>query len=110
MQDIVTPVHPALDLGWRWRNAFEGLGGAFHSRLAPAALRDPYWIARSQSMARELGLQDDWWQAQEALQAFAGNRPLAGSAPLASVYSARPSSRTGRRPKRSGYRHRSSPG
>ena len=87
MQDTVTPVHPALDLGWRWRNAFEGLGGAFHSRLAPAALRDPYWIARSQSMARELGLQDDWWQAQEALQAFAGNRPLAGSAPLASVYS-----------------------
>ena len=87
MQDTVTPVHPALDLGWRWRNAFEGLGGDFHSRLAPAALRDPYWIARSQSMARELGLQDDWWQAQEALEAFAGNRPLAGSAPLASVYS-----------------------
>ena len=87
MQDTVTPVHPALDLGWRWRNAFEALGGDFHSRLAPAALRDPYWIARSQSMARELGLQDDWWQAQEALEAFAGNRPLAGSAPLASVYS-----------------------
>ena len=87
MQDTVTPVHPALDLGWRWRNAFEGLGGDFHSRLAPTELRDPYWIARSQSMARELGLQDDWWQAQEALQAFAGNRPLAGSAPLASVYS-----------------------
>ena len=87
MQDTVTPVHPALDLGWRWRNAFEGLGGDFHSRLAPTELRDPYWIARSQSMARELGLQDDWWQAQEALEAFAGNRPLAGSAPLASVYS-----------------------
>ena len=76
MQDTVTPVHPALDLGWRWRNAFEGLGGDFHSRLAPTELRDPYWIARSQSMARELGLQDDWWQAQEALEAFAGNRPL----------------------------------
>ena len=87
MQDTVTPVHPALDLGWRWRNAFEALGGDFHSRLAPTELRDPYWIARSQSMARELGLQDDWWQAQEALEAFAGNRPLAGSAPLASVYS-----------------------
>ena len=70
MQDTVTPVHPALDLGWRWRNAFEGLGGDFHSRLAPTELRDPYWIARSQSMARELGLQDDWWQAQEALEAF----------------------------------------
>ena len=52
MQDTVTPVHPALDLAWRWRNPFEGLGGDFHSRLPPTELRDPCWIARSPSIAR----------------------------------------------------------
>lgn len=51
------------------------------------ALRDPYWVARSRSMARELGLEEDWWRDQAALEAFSGNRPLAGSEPLASVYS-----------------------
>jgi len=38
-------------------------------------------------MARELGLEDEWWDSREALEAFSGNRPLAGSQPLASVYS-----------------------
>jgi uncharacterized protein YdiU (UPF0061 family) len=37
-------------------------------------------------MARELGLTDDWWQSSSAVEAFAGSRAFAGSAPLASVY------------------------
>ena len=74
-------------MGLRWRHGFADLGEAFHTRLPPIALREPYWVARSQAMAHELGLADDWWRAHEALEAFAGNRPLAGSQPLASVYS-----------------------
>lgn len=87
MQDTPLPVREAFDIGLAWRNRFAGLGPAFHTRLPPIPLREPYWVARSQSMARELGLEDDWWRAQEALEAFSGNRPLAGSEPLASVYS-----------------------
>ena len=86
MQDLKPTAAPA-ELGVPWRHRFAGLGPAFHTRLAPMALREPYWVARSQSMARALGLDEDWWRAQAVLEAFSGNRPLAGSEPLASVYS-----------------------
>ena len=87
MLDSATVPDAAHDLGLDWDNAFERLGGDFHTRLPPVPLRDPYWVGRSAAMARELGLADDWWRTHEALEAFSGNRPLAGSAPLASVYS-----------------------
>ena len=86
MQDLKPTAAPA-ELGVPWRHRFAGLGPAFHTRLAPMALREPYWVARSQSMARALGLDEHWWRAQAVLEAFSGNRPLAGSDPLASVYS-----------------------
>lgn len=86
MQDLKPTAAPA-ELGVPWRHRFAGLGPAFHTRLAPMALRKPYWVARSQSMARALGLDEGWWRAQAVLEAFSGNRPLAGSEPLASVYS-----------------------
>ena len=86
MQDLKPTAAPA-ELGVPWRHRFAGLGPAFHTRLAPMALRKPYWVARSQSMARALGLDEGWWRAQAVLEAFSGNRPLAGSDPLASVYS-----------------------
>ncbi len=87
MQDRVTSTAAAANLGLEWRHGFESLGPAFHTLLAPTPLRDPYWVARSQAMARELSLADEWWRAHEVLEAFTGNRPLAGSRPLASVYS-----------------------
>lgn len=87
MQDAAQIADKAFDAGLTWRNRFVGLGPAFYTRQRPVAVREPYWVARSQSMARELGLEEDWWRTQEALEAFSGNRPLAGSQPLASVYS-----------------------
>ncbi|MDO5692422.1 MAG: YdiU family protein [Pseudomonadota bacterium] len=75
------------NLGLAWRHRFASLGEAFHTRLAPMPLRDPYWVARSQSMARELGLEEDWWHSRQALDAFTGNHLPPGSQPLASVYS-----------------------
>ena len=72
-----------------WVNRFAELGPAFYSRVSAAPLRDPYWIARSEAMARELGLPTDWAD-DTALQALSGNAVLPGSAPLASVYSGHP--------------------
>ena len=71
----------------RWRNRFAGLGPEFSTRLQPQALPEPYWISRNLGMARELGLDEAWFDSAEALEAFTGNRVLPGAEPLASVYS-----------------------
>jgi len=71
----------------RWHNRFAALGPAFFTRLSPQPLPDPYWVGRSRSMARELGLDEEWMESWQALKAFSGNGVLPGSDPLASVYS-----------------------
>ncbi|MGA0572628.1 protein adenylyltransferase SelO [Variovorax sp. VNK109] len=77
----------AADSGLHWQEGFSRLGDAFFTRLSPRPLPSPYWVGTSRAMARELGLSDEWVASQEALEAFTGNIPLAGSDPLASVYS-----------------------
>ena len=77
----------AVDGGLRWSNRFAALGPAFFTRLAPQPLPAPYWVGRSQAVANELGLSEEWMASSAALEVFTGNLPLSGSAPLASVYS-----------------------
>ncbi len=79
--------HTALDAGLAWNNSFAGLGPEFFTRLSPTPLPAPHWVGRSDAVARALGLDLDWFHSDAALQAFAGNAALAGSDPLASVYS-----------------------
>ena len=76
-----------LDAHLTWRNRFARLGSAFYTRLQPQPLPDPVWISRNQALARELGLEETWFASQGALEAVTGNRSLAGSDPMASVYS-----------------------
>ncbi|NDP37741.1 MAG: YdiU family protein [Rhodoferax sp.] len=77
----------ALDVGLTWRNSFAQLGKRFFTPLAPWPLPAPYWVGRSASVARELGLNALWLNSPELLQVLAGNQPMAGTQPLASVYS-----------------------
>ena len=70
-----------------WRNSFSRLGDRFYTRLQAQPLPDPYWVGRNHGMARELGLEQQWFDSSEALQAFTGNTVLPGSDGLASVYS-----------------------
>jgi uncharacterized protein YdiU (UPF0061 family) len=79
--------HATTDLGLTWRNTFAGLGEDFYTRVSPRPLPDPYWVAHSASLARELGLTSSWQQSDAWLQALSGNRAVAGAEPLASVYS-----------------------
>ncbi|MES2975261.1 MAG: YdiU family protein [Pseudomonadota bacterium] len=83
------PVESALgpDLGLAWRNEFEKLGPAFHTRLEPTPLPAPYWVGRSPAVAQQLGLAASWLDSDAALEAFTGNLHIAGTEPLASVYS-----------------------
>jgi len=76
-----------LDIGLTWRNSFAQLGRAFYTPLAPQPLPAPYWVGRSPSVARELGLDPAWLDSPELLAVLAGNQPLRGTEPLASVYS-----------------------
>ncbi|MGO4391561.1 YdiU family protein [Variovorax sp. M-6] len=76
-----------VDLGLRWAPGFSALGPAFYTELQPRPLPDPYWVGRSEGLARELGLDASWLHSDEGLAAFTGNLPIAGTRPLASVYS-----------------------
>ena len=69
----------------RWNNRFARLGEKFYTRLNAQALPNPYWISRNQAVARELGIEESWFQSHESLNAFAGNSTLLGSDPLASL-------------------------
>ncbi len=80
--------HPiALDSGLTWRNSYARLGEDFYTLLAPQPLPSPYWVGRSPSMARTLGLDESWLASQKLLEALSGNGTMAGTQPLASVYS-----------------------
>jgi len=76
-----------VDLGLRWNNRFAELGEAFYTALQPRALPAPYWVGRSVSAAHDLGLDASVLDTQMALEAFTGNVRMAGTQPLASVYS-----------------------
>jgi uncharacterized protein YdiU (UPF0061 family) len=77
----------AVDLGLRFDNSFARLPATFYTRLQPTPLPDPYPIAWSPAAAGLIGLPPAALAAPPAVEAFTGNRPLAGSEPLAAVYS-----------------------
>ena len=76
-----------LAVGLSWDNSFARLGEDFYTPLLPEPLPAPYWVGQSRSVARELGLDEAWLQSRELLQVVSGNRSIAGTRPLASVYS-----------------------
>ncbi|MCX7258293.1 MAG: protein adenylyltransferase SelO family protein, partial [Polaromonas sp.] len=84
--DTAAPEHSPTDTGPTWAHSFAALGPEFHTRLAPQPLPAPYWVGRSRTLARELGLQDAWLESSDTLAALSGSQPLPGAQPLASVY------------------------
>jgi uncharacterized protein YdiU (UPF0061 family) len=70
-----------------WSHRFAELGPAFHTELHPTPLPSPHWVGRSPAVAQELGLDASFLQQSDVLEALAGNAPLPGMRPLASVYS-----------------------
>ncbi|MES2184256.1 MAG: YdiU family protein [Pseudomonadota bacterium] len=76
-----------VDLGLHWLPGFSGLGPAFFTLLRPRPLPSPYLVGSSDTVARLLGLEPGVTGSPDGLAAFTGNRPLAGTESLASVYS-----------------------
>lgn len=77
----------AVNNGLTWVNRYAALGPAFHTPLPPQPLPAPYWVGHSRAVGELLGLPSDWADSDELLQALSGNRLLAGSVPVATVYS-----------------------
>ncbi len=81
-------VPPCFDLETLpFDNSFARLPDSFYTRLSPWTLPDPYLVAASADTAELIGLHPDELARPEFVEIFAGNRPLAGSEPLAAVYS-----------------------
>ena len=78
---------PPLETNFVWNHSFAALGGDFHIPLQPTALPAPYWVGQSPQVAEQLGIGAAALQSDDWLQALSGNRPLAGSQSLSSVYS-----------------------
>ncbi len=81
------PAAEGFDLGLTWRTGFAALGPDFYTRLNPEPLPAPYWVGQSAQVANLLGLNPALLQSDGLLNALTGNTLLAGSQPLASVYS-----------------------
>ena len=81
--DVASPV----EWGVRFDNRFARMPGAFFARVAPTPLPEPYLVAKSQSAAALIGLPPERFADPEVVAALTGSRPLAGSEPVATVYS-----------------------
>ena len=77
----------AVDPGLEWRNSFAALGPSFFTELQPTPLPSPSLVGLNSQLLAELGLNPAWPRSREGIEALTGNAPLAGSRPLASVYS-----------------------
>ena len=87
MNLLVDDSTTAAASGLHWIEGFRALGPAFFTALQPTPLPAPYWVGRSDDVARQLGVDADWLASEEALNVLTGNALLPGMAPLASVYS-----------------------
>jgi uncharacterized protein YdiU (UPF0061 family) len=87
MNDVPQTIAAPLELGLPWRNSFAGLGPAFYTELQPIPLPDPYLVAGNRPLAQALGLPGERVFSAEGVAALTGNRLIAGSRPVASVYS-----------------------
>jgi len=70
-----------------WDNAFGRLPGHFYTRLAPTPLPEPYFVAASPAAAELIGLAAEALRRPEAVEPLAGSAVVAGTDPLAAVYS-----------------------
>lgn len=86
--DFLADAPPRLfDLGVGWKHSFAALGPAFFTDLAAAPLPSPYLVGLNPRLAADLRLPADLLQSEDGVHALTGSLPIAGTRPLASVYS-----------------------
>ena len=76
-----------LSSGLQLTAAWPARRAGFAAAVAPAPVPSPYWVSRNTALARELGLDENWLNSDDALQHLSGNGLPAGAQPVATVYS-----------------------
>jgi uncharacterized protein YdiU (UPF0061 family) len=69
-----------------WDNSYARLPAAFHTRLAPTPLPEPYLVAFNPDAAPLIGLDPAASGRTEVVETLAGNRVPPGAEPLAAIY------------------------
>jgi serine/tyrosine/threonine adenylyltransferase len=87
MNQVVDAPPRAHDLGVRWQDGFAALGPAFFTELQPIPLDAPYLVVANEGLAGELGIDLANMCSPEGIAALTGTLPIAGTRPVASVYS-----------------------
>ncbi len=67
-------------------NRYATLPEAFHTRLAPTPVPEPYLVAWNPDALELLGLRPEAAHAREFVEIFSGNATLPGAEPLAAIY------------------------
>ena len=83
---VVSSLDGERDFGMEFDNSYARLDGAFHTRLAPTPLPDPYLIAFNPAAASLIGLDPAFARTQEFVEIFSGNRVPRGAEPLSAIY------------------------
>ncbi|UWQ20551.1 YdiU family protein [Jannaschia sp. W003] len=69
---------------FRFDNSYARLPERFGTKMAPAPVADPGWVAWNGALAAEMGL--DPAEVEASLDVFAGNRVPEGAEPMAQLY------------------------
>ena len=67
-------------------NSFAKLGEQFFTHLSPSQVANPSMIQANATLAKMLGIKEDYLTSEEAVQELSGNTVPYAAAPLASVY------------------------
>jgi len=70
----------------QWQHSFQALGSRYTSRANPDPASSPEWMGWNEALAEQLQWPQDLRKTDEALAVFAGQSPLEGTNPSASVY------------------------
>jgi len=79
-------VSESLNIGIAFDNSYARLPARLHARLDPTPVDSPSLVALNAPLAETLGLKADVLCSAAGVEWLAGNRPAAGSEPLAMAY------------------------
>ncbi|OOE12535.1 protein adenylyltransferase SelO [Fictibacillus arsenicus] len=74
------------ETGWNLENSYASLPDKFYSTISPNPVEEPKLVVLNEPLAKELGLNTDALQSEDALNVFAGNKVPEGGSSLAQAY------------------------
>lgn len=74
------------ETGWNLENSYASLPDKFYSTINPIPVEAPKLVVLNEPLAKELGLNTDALQSEDALNVFAGNKVPEGGSSIAQAY------------------------